>query len=55
MTDQEQPEDIQNQTQESAAAETEAVENSTSVEAQLETALAERDENQNRFLRTDNG
>lgn len=52
MTDQEQPEDIQNQTQESAAAETEAAENSASVEAQLETALAERDENQNRFLRS---
>ncbi|QDT29571.1 nucleotide exchange factor GrpE [Gimesia panareensis] len=47
MTDMEQPEDIQNQTEE-----TEAAEGSPTVEEQLETALAERDENQNRFLRS---
>lgn len=52
MTDKEQPEDIQNQTEETPAAENAAAEGSSNVEEQLETALAERDETQNRFLRS---
>lgn len=52
MTDMEQPEDIQNQTEASPAESKAAAEETPTVEEQLQTALSERDENQNRFLRS---
>lgn len=52
MTDMEQPEELQKQAEEATVEESEATEDAPSVEEQLQTALSERDENQNRFLRS---
>lgn len=52
MTDMEQPEEIQNQAEEVPVEENKVAEETPSVEEQLQTAISERDENQDRFLRS---
>lgn len=52
MADMEQPEEIQNQTEENSVEESEAAQEMPTLEEQLQTAISERDENQDRFLRS---
>lgn len=52
MADMEQPEEIQNQTEENSVEESEAAQEMPTIEEQLQSAISERDENQDRFLRS---